>query len=68
MKNEDYRFALAMRLSAHVLRIIATSICYVLTDSVEEAMEHIRTHAIEKFGLHAEKTARRRWWLFETPI
>ena len=37
----------------------------LLTDSVEEAMAHIRTHAIERFGLHAGKASRRRWWLFE---
>ncbi len=39
----------------------------LLTDSVEEAMSHIRTHAIEKFGLYAGKVPRRRWWLFEKP-
>lgn len=37
----------------------------LLTDSVEEAMAHIRTHAIEKFGLYPGKAPRRRWWLFE---
>lgn len=40
----------------------------LLTDSVEEAMDHIRTHAIEKFGLHAGKAPRRRRWLFEKPV
>jgi uncharacterized protein (TIGR00730 family) len=40
----------------------------LLTDSVEEAMDHIRTHAIEKFGLYAGKAPRRRWWLFERPL
>lgn len=39
----------------------------LLTDSIDEAMAHIRTHAIEKFGLHAGKPPRRRWWLFEKP-
>jgi len=39
----------------------------LLTDSIDEAMAHIRTHAIEKFGLHAGKAPRRRWWLFEKP-
>lgn len=38
----------------------------LLTDSVEEAMEHIRTHAIEKFGLRPEKAPRPRWWLLES--
>jgi hypothetical protein len=40
----------------------------LLTDSVEEAMAHIRTHAIEKFGLHAAKAPRWQWWLFERPV
>lgn len=39
----------------------------LLTDSIDEAMAHIRTHAIEKFGLHAGERQRRRWWLFEKP-
>ena len=39
----------------------------LVTDSIDEAMAHIRTHAIEKFGLHAGKAPRRRWWLFEQP-
>jgi uncharacterized protein (TIGR00730 family) len=39
----------------------------LLTDSVEEAMAHICTHAIEKFGLYAGKAPRWRWWLFERP-
>lgn len=39
----------------------------LLTDSVEEAMAHIRTHAIEKFGLFPTRAPRRRWWLFERP-
>lgn len=39
----------------------------LLTDSVEEAMAHIRTHAIEKFGLRAARAPRWRWWLLEKP-
>lgn len=39
----------------------------LLTDSIDEAMAHIRTHAIEKFGLQAAKAPRRQWWLFEQP-
>lgn len=35
--------------------------------SIEEAMAHIRAHAIEKFGLRAARAPRRRWWLFEKP-
>jgi predicted Rossmann-fold nucleotide-binding protein len=31
----------------------------LLTDSVDEAMEHIRTHAIEAFGLRQRKVFRR---------
>lgn len=39
----------------------------LLTDSIDEAMAHIRTYAIEKFGLHAGRARRRRWWWFEKP-
>lgn len=39
----------------------------LLTDSIDEAMAHVRTHAIEKFGLRPGKAPRRRWWLFEQP-
>lgn len=39
----------------------------LLTDSVDEAMAHIRTYAIEKFGLYPGKAPHRRWWLFERP-
>lgn len=39
----------------------------LLTDSVDDAMNHIRAHAIEKFGLRPVKGPRRRWWLFEKP-
>lgn len=38
----------------------------LLTDSVEEAIAHIQTHAIEKFGLQARKAQHRFWWLWES--
>lgn len=34
------------------------------TDSVKEMMEHIKIHAVKKFGL-VDKNIKRRWWLFE---
>lgn len=37
----------------------------LLTDSVDEAIAHIQTHAVEKFGLRAGRAPHRRWWLFE---
>jgi uncharacterized protein (TIGR00730 family) len=37
----------------------------LLTDSVDEAIAHIRAHAIEKFGLYPRKSPRRSWWLLE---
>lgn len=38
----------------------------VLTDSVEEAVAHIRDAAVRKFGLrYARRPAPRRWWLGE---
>jgi uncharacterized protein (TIGR00730 family) len=37
----------------------------LLTDSVDEAIAHIRAHAIEKFGLYPRKAPRRSWWLLE---
>jgi hypothetical protein len=36
----------------------------LFTDSVEEAVEHIKVNAIYKFGLQHEKP-KRSWWLFE---
>ena len=36
-----------------------------LTDSPEEAAEHVREVALEKFGLSAKPRMRRRWWLLE---
>ena len=36
----------------------------LFTDSVEEAVEHIKVNAIHKFGLQHEKP-KRSWWLFE---
>lgn len=38
----------------------------ILTDSVDEAMEHIRVHAIEKYGLQTAKRPQTNWLLFET--
>ena len=36
------------------------------TNSVDDAIAHIRTHAIERFGLHAARRVRpHRWWLGE---
>ena len=35
------------------------------TDSVEDAIEHIKLNAISKFDLHHEKSIKNRWWLFE---
>ena len=36
------------------------------TNSVDDAVAHIRTHAIERFGLHAARRVRTRWrWLGE---
>jgi uncharacterized protein (TIGR00730 family) len=37
----------------------------LLTDSVDEAIAHIRSHAIERFGLRERTAPRRRWWLLE---
>src|SRR5262245_36964919 len=35
----------------------------LITNSVQEAMAHIKEHAIEKFGLHHRKSAMKRTWL-----
>jgi uncharacterized protein (TIGR00730 family) len=35
------------------------------TDSVDEAIAHIRSHAIERFGLHPARARRHRRWLGE---
>jgi len=37
----------------------------LFTDSVEEAIAHLRKNAIDKFGLKPEKPRRKLWWLFE---
>jgi hypothetical protein len=37
----------------------------LITDSVDQAMEHIRTQATAKFGLIRATAPRRRWWLWE---
>nr|MBA4166693.1 LOG family protein [Chitinophagaceae bacterium] len=35
---------------------------FIITDSVEEAVEHIRKNAIEEFGLKKKKKMKR-WWI-----
>jgi hypothetical protein len=35
----------------------------LITDSVEEAMQHIQRHAVEQFGLQRHKVKIRRSWL-----
>jgi uncharacterized protein (TIGR00730 family) len=37
----------------------------LFTDSIEEAVEHLKHNAIKKFGLSTEKKKRSSWWLFE---
>ncbi len=34
----------------------------IVTDDVDEAMAHVRSHAVEQFGLTRAK-APRRWWI-----
>ena len=36
-----------------------------LTDSVEEMVNHLRTHAVKKFGL-VKKPIKKHWWLGES--
>jgi hypothetical protein len=44
----------------------ADSTGFLLTDSVEEAVMHIRTVALGEFGLkYGPRAVRRRWWLLE---
>ena len=39
------------------------------TNSVDDAIAHIRTHAIERFGLHPARARRHhRWWLGERSL
>ncbi len=67
---DNFRVALpANRNATHPERIFLQGSRFpeALTHSIDEAMAHIRTHAIEKFGLYAGKPPRRRWWLFEKP-
>lgn len=40
------------------------SLC-LFTDSIGEAVEHIKKNAISKFGLKQETKHRKKWWLFE---
>lgn len=37
----------------------------LFTDSIEEAVNHLKHNAIKRFGLKAEKKRRTSWWLFE---
>lgn len=37
----------------------------LVTDSVEEAVEHLRKHAIAKFGLKRARRMKQNWWLGE---
>jgi uncharacterized protein (TIGR00730 family) len=37
----------------------------LVTDSVDEALEHLKKHAIAKFGLKKAKRMKQRWWLGE---
>jgi uncharacterized protein (TIGR00730 family) len=37
----------------------------LVTDSVEEAVEHLKKHAIAKFGLKRARRMRQRWWYGE---
>ena len=37
----------------------------LFTDSIEEAVEHLKHNAIKRFGLKAGKKRRTSWWLFE---
>jgi predicted Rossmann-fold nucleotide-binding protein len=40
------------------------SLC-LFTDSVDDALEHLKVHAIKKFGLTHEPVRKSKWWLFE---
>jgi len=40
------------------------SLC-LFTDSVEDAINHLKKNAIEKFNLKYKKSRKPRWWLFE---
>jgi hypothetical protein len=37
----------------------------LFTDSMQEAIQHLRINAIEKFDLKHEKPKKRFWWLLE---
>jgi len=37
----------------------------LFTDSIEDAIEHLKINAISKFGLKPEKPRKSLWWLFE---
>lgn len=38
---------------------------FLVTDDLDEAMAHLQTHAVDRFGLKRVRAARPRWWLFE---
>lgn len=40
------------------------SLC-LFTDSVEDAIDHLKKNAIEKFELKYKKAGKPKWWLFE---
>jgi uncharacterized protein (TIGR00730 family) len=40
----------------------------LFTDSVEEAINHLKVNAIEKFGLKPKKERKPKWWLLEKGI
>ena len=40
----------------------------LFTDSVEEAINHLKINAIEKFGLKPKKERKPKWWLLEKGI
>jgi predicted Rossmann-fold nucleotide-binding protein len=37
----------------------------LFTDSIPDAIEHLKVNAISKFGLKPEKPKKSLWWLFE---
>ena len=41
---------------------------FLVTDDLEAAMQHLRVHAIERFGLHARRVPRPSRWLGESQL
>ena len=37
----------------------------LFTDSIEDAIKHLKENAIERFGLKHAKPRKYKWWLFE---